>query len=357
MQTATQHPSGPPPKTSPRAICLAAALLFNTAWLCPAAAEPVPVRTIELASVLQEAVASAPGTVVAHNQPQLAAEIDARVVELPREVGEAVGAGDLVARLDCRRHQSALSAAQGELARARVQQGFSREQLVRARNLKKNNSISDELLDQRRTELAVSEAETLVREQALQRARIDVDACELRAPFDAVVTARPVSVGSFVNRGNAVVSLLETSGQEISVALRHEQVSGLQDAATPVFESDGKRYPVRLRTLLPLADSVARTREARLSFVGESAIAGTAGRVVWQGATRLLPPDYLVRRDGQLGVFVLDHGRAHFIAIQDAQEGRPSPLALPPDTRLITDGRQRLNDGDEVAPIAAAEQP
>jgi len=321
------------------------------------AAEPTNVRTVRLDEVLETPTYSAPASVVARNQPQLAAEVDARVVELPRNVGDHAATGDLLARLDCRRYQSVLVAARAEQARAETQQRFAAEQLTRARNLQRNKSISEELLDQRRTDLAVAEADALARQEGLNQAAIDVEACELRAPFDAVVTERIASVGSFVNRGNPVIALLETAGQEVSVALRHDQVAGVESADALLFESNGRTYPLHLRALLPLADSIARTREARLAFVDDSAIAGSAGRLIWQGPRALLPSDYLVRREGVLGVFVAEGSVARFLPVPDAQDGRPALVTLPGDADLITDGRQRLNDGDEVMPMPEAGPP
>ncbi len=334
-----------------RSVLLSACL----ASLTPAVAEPVNVRTIPLAEVLEVPVYSAPASVVARNHPQLAAEIDARIVELPRSVGDRVVAGDVIARLDCRRHSSAFATARAELSRSQAQRRFAEQQLARARNLQRNKSISEELLDQRRTELDAAEADATMREEALRRAAIDVENCTLRAPFNAVVTERLASVGNFVTRGSAVLGLLETTGQEVSVALRHDQVTGVEAAAGLLFVSNGSQYAVQLRALLPLADSVSRTREARLSFIERSALAGAAGRLVWRGERALLPADYLVRRSGVLGVFVAEGTRARFLPLPNAEDGRPTLVTLPPQTHLIGEGRQRLSDGMEIAPVPPVE--
>lgn len=324
------------------------ALCCLLAWLVPAAAEPVSVRTVRLGDVLEVPAYSAPATVVARNAPRLAAEIDARVIELPLAVGDRVAAGDLLARLDCRRHESIRATAAADLARSEARRHFAEQQLRRARNLQRNQSISEELLDQRRTDLAAAEAEAAIQEEALRRASLDVENCELRAPFDAVVTVREASVGSYLARGSPLIALLETAGQEVSVALRQDQVASVKAAPALVFESNGDTHPLRLRALLPLVDGIARTREARLAFLAEGAIAGSAGRLVWQGERTLLPADYLVRRGGAPGVFVAEGEHARFVPLPGAEDGRPNPVALAQETRLITDGRQRLSDGDAI---------
>lgn len=332
-------------------------LLSGLLWIPAVLAEAINIRTVPLGQVLEATVYSAPATVQARNQPQIAAEIDARVLALPVLVGDRVAAGDRLASLDCRSHESRLALARAELDLTRSQLRFAREQLRRAENLKKNKNISEELLDQRRTDLDMREAEAAAREETVRQAMIDVGNCEVRAPFDATVIERLASAGAFVARGQAIVSLLEATGQEVSVALREDEIPALQQTAQSVFEGGGNRFPVSLRALLPAVDPIARTREARLVFTAEAALPGSAGRLTWRGKRLLLPADYLVRRDGQLGIFVLRENRARFLAIPGAQEGQPVAVDLAPDTQLITDGRQRLSDADEVSIRPMREQP
>lgn len=332
-------------------------LLAGLLWAPVALAAPVNVRTVSLGEVLEVPVYSAPATVEANNEPEVAAEIDARVLALPVQIGERVSADQTLARLDCSSHESRLALARAELEISRVQQTHAREQLTRALNLKKNKNISEELLGQRRMELGAKEAEVAAREEAVKQAGIDVGHCDIRAPFDAVVMDRKVSVGTFVTRGKPVVSLLEISGQEVSVFLRQNEATKLQQAGELVFESGDARFPVSLRALLPAMDPVSRTQEARLAFTAEAALPGSAGRLTWQGIKRLLPADYLVRRDGRLGIFVVNDEQAHFVPIPGAQEGQPASVELPMDTRLVTEGRQRLMDSDPVTIAPARDQP
>jgi multidrug efflux pump subunit AcrA (membrane-fusion protein) len=206
-------------------------------------------------------------------------------------------------------------------------------------------------------DLETREAEQSARREAINQAEIDVGHCEIQAPFDAVVTERLVSIGTYVSPGTAVIGLLETAGQEVSAQMRETEVESLQEADQLVFEAAAGSFPVRLRTLLPALDTTARTREARLVFSADAAIPGTAGRLVWRGRRLVLPADYLVRRHTGLGIFVLRDGHAQFVSIPQAQEGQPASVDLPADTRLITEGRWRLTDGEAVTIAPAREQP
>jgi RND family efflux transporter MFP subunit len=313
-----------------------------------AAAEPVRVAVVPLGEVLFTREHSAPATVVARNAPQLAAEVDARVVRSPVQVGDRVSADQLLAALDCRSLEARLASAQASLTSAEARQRFAGQQLKRARDLREKRSISEELLDQRQNEVAVAQAERAAAAQAVALARIDVDNCEVRAPFDAIVTERMVGVGDYVTRGKPLFALVEAEGQEVTAEIRHDQVDSLLAADRVRFDTNGRRFPLRLRSLVAVADALARTREARLAFSGPSAIVGSAGRLTWPGEERLLPAEFLVRRDERTGVFVLQDGAARFVPLPDAQHGRPAAVTLPRDSLLITEGRQALVEGTAV---------
>jgi len=59
----------------------------------------------------------------------------------------------------------------------------------------------------------------------------------------------------------------------------------------------------------------------------------------------MLPANLISRRNGVLGVFLLDAGKARFAPLPSAQEGRPVRVELPAASRVITLGRDRLQDG------------
>lgn len=314
----------------------------------PASAEAPRVTTVPLASVLETPTYSAPASVIARQEPRIAAEVAASVVELPVWIGDQVDVGTVLARLDCARFEAQRNAERAAVARAQANKRFATRQLRRAEDLRKKRSISEEVLDQRQTELASSDTEELSAAAALAQAEIDVRACELRSPLAGVVTARHVSVGDYVTPGTAVLSLTATTHQEVSVALRADQIPGFRDSRSWQFVNGNDSYALTLRTIVPVVDNISRTREARLDFAEAAAMPGTPGRVTWQATRQQIPANFLVRRNRTLGVFVLVDGKARFIALPDAEEGRPADSSLSRDLQLIAEGRQGLSDGDAV---------
>ena len=310
--------------------------------------EAIPVRVQHLHELLRRPEFSAPASVKSLNAPNLAAEISARIEAIPVLIGDQVRKGEALVELDCRYYQSRLQAARAGLQRIDAQQQFAEAQLNRAEDLKAKRSISDEVLDQRRSELLSARADRLNQRELIHQAELDVERCIVSAPFDAVVTDRLGQVGGIASPGTPLLQLIQLEDLEVSAELRGSEAKSLSQAQETSFEYAGDQYAVRLRRLLPHIDERTRTQQARLSFIHESAPAGAAGRLVWRGSANELPADYLVRRDGRLGIFLVSDDQAQFHPLEQAREGQPVRVDLLPDLRLVTEGRQRLQQGDQV---------
>jgi RND family efflux transporter MFP subunit len=261
-------------------------------------------------------------------------------------------------RLDCRLLEAALAADQAQLRQLESQRRFAASQLARANNLQRRNSISEEDLERRQTELETLQGQLSAQQARAAQSRIKTEHCEIRAPFRAVVTARLASEGDLASPGTPLLQLVQLDDLELTAQLRDEEAAALLPDARYWFEYQGQRVPVRLRRVLPLVDATTRSREARfiLDTVGDLP-AGAAGRLVWQAPSPAVPASLLVRRGDQLGLFLHADGKARFHALPNALEGQPASVSLPPRSQVIVQGRQGLADGDVVSLARQADRP
>ncbi|MCP5424559.1 MAG: efflux RND transporter periplasmic adaptor subunit [Gammaproteobacteria bacterium] len=329
----------------------------KTAWLLAilaglwpvlaAAQTPASVRVTPLREVLVEPEISAPATVVSLGDSRIGAELNARIREIPVRVGDIVQPGHILARLDCTDYELATAELQARVDGVEAQIEFAGQQLRRAETLKKQSTVSQELLDERQSNMAMLKAERDANRATLAKARHDLGKCIVRSPFQAVVMERLASVGEYAMPGTALLRVLDIGHLEISAAIGLDDAPQLQIADAPAFRQNGKDYPVQLRVLTPAIDTLGRTREARLLFTGESALPGASGRLIWR-MPQAVPADLLVRRAGVLGLLLAQDQQARFHPLPLAQEGRPAVVDLSPDVLVITDGRFALNDGDAI---------
>jgi len=285
------------------------------------------------------------------NTPNIAAEINARIESIPVRIGDRVKRGDVLVRMDCRLPQSRLKGSKAQLQRIDAQIKYADVQLRRATNLKRKQSISEETLDQRRSELSTLNAERLNQKEQIRQAEIDVERCNVIAPFDAIVFKRIAQVGSLANPGSGLVNLVQLDEVEVSARLNELESDSLGRATGIAFSYAKKEYPLTIRRLLPIVDENTRTQEVRLLFSQENAPIGAAGRVQWQGKIKKLSSDYLERRDNLLGIFLAQNAKAKFYPIADAQVGQDIIVDLNDEQLIVIEGRQRLRDGDSIVLI------
>lgn len=326
---------------------VAGVLLWLVA-LSTVAATLIAVQPLQELAVYPEVTASA--TVIALNDSKLAAEVSARIVEIPVTVGEVVARGAILARLDARDYQTAVARAEAELQAAEARRKLAEDQLRRVQQMQKKNFVSAELLNQRQAEYESQTAALAVRQAELRQARDNLEKCTVRAPFAAIVQERLGQVGELAGPGTPLLRILDAEHQEVSAQVQSRDAASLRAAQAPVLVALGERYPLKLSRLTPAVDRRERSQEARLLFTGKAALPGAEGQVVWTSHIAHLPPEWMVRRNSALGVFVVNDGHAAFIPLPGAEEGRPAPVHLPPDTRIITEGRHTVQPGEEVTP-------
>lgn len=318
------------------------------------AAQPSPITARPAAELVFHPELSAPAEVTPLNDAQLSAELSARILDIPVRVGDQVAPGDLLARLDCRDYQARLEAQQATSRAQEARLRLARIQLQRARSLEKARNISSDELDRQLAEAQALEAELAAQGKAQAQARLNVERCEIRAPFRAAVTARLASVGALAAPGTPLLRLVQLDGAEVSAQVRPEQARAGREAASLTLRWRERTYPLRLLRELPVLDPRTRTLELRLGFTGEAAPPGASGRLVWRDALPHVPADLLVRRGERLGVFLNQGGQAHFHPLPEALEGQPAPAGdLPADARVILEGRQALEDGAAVTETPA----
>lgn len=308
----------------------------------------VPVTTKPLRDVAVYPQVAVPASALSLNDSKVSAEVRAVILEVPALVGQIVKEGEVLMRLDATDAQLAVQRAQATLHAVQAKLELAEFQLERAQKLSQQDVVSEELLKQRTAEVKSLQAEVQSQQNAYQSAQRDFKRCEIRAPFRAVVKERLAFVGELANPGTPLLRLLDVEHMEVSAKVQTDDVDSLQAAKSPQFSVQGKDYPLRLRTVTAAYDTLERTREARLVFTGVTALPGAAGNLVWRDARAHVPADLLVRRDGKLGVFVAESGKAKFIVLPDAQEGRPALAALASDKAVIVDGRFSVKDGDEI---------
>lgn len=317
--------------------------------------EAIEVETIPLGEVLQEIRRSAPAQVRSRHEAALAAEIAGTVQDVRVDTGQRVAAGTVLVLLDPTDARLALEQAKARTAGARARLTLAQVRADRGQRLSAQNFVSADELKALQTEVEVAKADLALAKVGERQARRTLAKTEVRAPYALTVRNRLAQAGQQVAPGTVLLDVVAAEAVELHGQIEAGQREGF--GIDPVFVAAGAQHPVEVIQISPVVSPGTRTYSARFRFRAEPAAIGLEGRLEWIDRQRVLPAEFVLERDGVLGVFVLtpdDPGRARFHPLPKAEAGRPAVTDLAPETRVITRGRGRLRDGMPVRLPAAS---
>ena len=129
---------------------------------------------------------------------QVGSQVSGNIQKLFADFNSKVKAGEVVAQIDPVLFQATVTQAEGDLASAQAQLELARANAARVQELvaKQNSSKAD--LDQAMASLHQAEANVKIKQGALDKARADLDHCQIQSPVDGEVISRNVDVGQTV---------------------------------------------------------------------------------------------------------------------------------------------------------------
>ena len=214
--------------------------------------------------------------------------------------------------------------------------------------IRDRNNISREDYNQRQADASRLQAESLHTKAGIQNAKIAVDKCAIRAPYDGYISMRHISKGELVQPGIPVFQMITSAQGEVDAHINSFEYESFLQGTDFEFVFNGNPYELTVDSILPVLDKNFRTHTARLSFIGDAAPTGSHGDLRWRDNKLALPSNLVVVRNKQAGILIVNSDRAKFIPVDGYVEGHPVTIELDADTRIITTGRYGLKDGDAI---------
>ncbi len=373
----------------------------------PAAALPaVPVQVEKARLSAQPRTLNLTGTVEARTSASLSSRVMAQVSQVSINVGDRVGKGQVLLRLDSRELSAGLQSAAAareqseygirearqtlEAARAALEAAQANAQLAestfqRFQVLHQRGSVSDQEFDEVRSRRDASQAERRraaamlesIRarqqqaEEAERRARAQYQQAEttlgyteIRAPFAGIVTAKQVELGDLASPGLPLLKLESLEGFRLVADLPESLVGKVSLGQTLEVRVDAleRELQGQVVEIQPAADPASRSFRIKIELPeGPGMRSGLFGRLsLPTGQDEVLSvPSSAVRRQGQLtGVFIVGPGGAARFRLVEvgAPIGSHQEIlsGLSPGDLVVLDPPRELRDG---SPVSVAAQP
>lgn len=313
-----QQLSAPETRRLPLAVVLVAAALLAGCSRAPEASRPPSPPALETLVVTP---VDAPreqvwdGVVEALADSTLAAQTNARVVELPVDVGDAVAAGDVLVRFSDVEQRAGQRAARATLAAAEAEAADAGANRERTQEIFSRGLVARAALDAANARDEAARAAVNAARAALASAARQQDYTVLRAPFAGVITRRFVALGEAVQAGppspQPLIALAALDALRVDVEVPQGAMPAIRaQREAHVLAPDGTRLAAAQLVIFPWADPASHSFRVRVELPAPPAglypgmtvkVAFVTGR-----AERLLVPrSALVQRGELSAVFVV----------------------------------------------------
>jgi membrane fusion protein, multidrug efflux system len=310
------------------------------------------------------------GSVQPERKADLRAEVAAVVLQVLKENGDPVRAGDLLVRLDDTAIRDSLASAE-ESVRA-LTQAFeqSERQVQRLKTLQAQGMTSTQALEDAEVRRNNSQSDLVAAKARVVSARQMMQRTGVRAPFDGVVVERKASVGDTVQVGKELVKVIDPRSMRFEGLVSADRMSELKVGQAVTFRVNGfaqSDFAGKVRRIDAVANATTRQVEVIVDFATAASaprVAGlfAEGRVETGSSQALMLPDNAVLRAGDSAqVWRVGDGRLAKVAVKlgerDARSGEWPVLAgLAGGERLLRNPGGSLVDGQafEFAKAALA---
>jgi len=330
-----------------------------------------PVRVVTVSEHRAAFALTLPAEVRPRVETRYAFRVAGKIAMRAVEVGDAVQAGQLLARLDPQDREPARDAARSQLEAAQTEARLARIELGRVRELYERRYVSRAQLDRQQAGADAAEARVRAARAARTQAENEIAFQTLRAEVAGVVTAIEAEAGQVVEAGQPVVRVARAGEFELLAHVPERERAAARAASAwsvSIPALGAQRHEATMRELAPLADPSSRTYAMRLALRDPALAGGLAlgmsaiVQVVQQAQPAFeVPLSALYSVDGNAHVWrVGDDDRVELVAVRTdglLDDAVRIVDGLAPGDRVVTAGTSLLVAGQRVRLLEAAPAP
>ncbi|KKL01976.1 efflux RND transporter periplasmic adaptor subunit [Rheinheimera mesophila] len=270
--------------------------------------KPLQLVEQDLLTVSQSTLARGPvisGSLQPVVKAELNAEVSGIVMQVLKDNGDLVRAGDVLVKLDQTTYRDKLLSAQEAERSAIVTLEQSNRQLKRMQSLSKQSLVTQEGLEAAENKANQAQSDLASARARLVEARQQMEKTEVKAPFSGVVATRKVSAGDTAQVGKGLMVLIDPASIRFEGYVAADRVGQVKVGNKVTFKVNGysgQFFTGTVERINPLANESTRQVQLLVSMdlKQQSLVAGlyAEGHVEAQNSNALMVPESALMREG-----------------------------------------------------------
>lgn len=292
-----------------------------------AAAETTVVGKENIAIVTTGMLQSGPtlsGAIAPEREASVRAQVGGSVLQTLVDAGQAVRAGQTLARIEAGGLQDVFLSARAGVTSASSSADIARRELERAQKLLAAGAIAERDMEQARRGAIAANAALADARARLATAQKQVGNTVVKSPITGVVSERAVSAGDVVQPGAAMYTVVDPSSMRLEGSVPAEQLGQVRLGAPVTFTVNGypgRTFTGRVTRVNPTADPATRQVRIVISIPNtEGRLVGglfATGRVASESRTGMLAPASAIdTRSAAPSVFRIKGGKVERVSVQ-----------------------------------------
>ena len=359
----------------------------------PVASLPPP--EVSVSQPIERAVSDSlefTGRVEAVESVDVRARVSGYITKVAFDAGALVHEGDLLFEIDPREYETAVTRAQGDIARLRANLARAGAEVARTQKLRPSGAVSEREVDVATASKGGTEGELVTAQAQLEKARLDLQFTRVTAPIAGRASRAEITAGNLVVVGASGGPVLTTivSLDPVWVYFDIDEPSLLRLRESELHRTGRPVTPENIASLqiplgIGLGNEAGFPHTGRIDFVDNQVDPATGTmrvRAVLQNEERVFAPGFFVRVKLAFGdpkptalvterAIGTDQGRKYVLVVNDKnvveyRQVELGPLAdglraitsgLAPGDWVIVNGIQRARPGITVTPQRVAMEP
>lgn len=312
--------------------------------------KPIPVEVAQVAKRPIQASYHGTAALEAPNEAQVVAKTSGVLLQLMVEEGDAVKAGQVLARIDPDRPRLELQRAEAMLKKLQAE-------MARSKELFERKLVAADVFERIRYDVATQQA-------AYDMAKLELSYTNIVAPIDGVVAQRMVKQGNLIQLNTALFRIVDTRELDAVLNVPEKELATLTAGLAATMEVDalpGQPFVGAIDRVSPVVDAGSGTFRVVVRFESKGVLKpGMFGRVGIVHSQRedalTIPRTALLEDAGESAVFAVRDNKAVRVPIQLGYiNGELAEIraGLSEGDSVVTAGKVTLRDGSKVEVLNA----